>query len=413
MAGSKGKRNQHPMFKLGGVDIPFLILLFVLLAYGLVVVFSASIPTSIAEHNGDASYLFRRQLMYAGIGIVLMFAFSQANMYYAKFLSKIAYGVGMLLLVAVLFIDDPQFPGFHRWIRFGGFSIQPSEIMKFCLILILAAVMDKYHSRIIGRGNSNGSIANALRQKTGVNFYVPESVYPILLCGSLIVVPAFLVMLGNHNSGMILLMLVGVSMLFIGDFKKGWFITAAVVIVVAVAAIFILYETNPELLQQIDSKGRIWAWLDKDYSPRDARWQINNSLYAIGSGGLFGVGLGNSTQKYYYVSEPQNDMIFAILCEELGFVGAAAMLALFAALIYRGVVIGLKAKDRFSSYLAIGTVMQLGIQVVMNVAVATDLIPNTGIGLPFFSYGGTSLIIFLVEMGVVLAISRESRMVKK
>ena len=217
-------------------------------------------------------------------------------------------------------------------------------------------------------------------------------------------------LLGNHNSGAILILLIGVYMLFIGDFKKGWFITAAVVIVVGVAAIFILYRVDPDLIKQIDSKSRILSWLDKS---SDARWQINNALYAIGSGGLFGVGLGNSTQKYYYVPEPQNDMIFPIICEELGFVGATLVLVLFAALIWRGVTIGLKAKNRFSMYLAVGMIMLVGVQVALNVAATTDLIPNTGIGLPFFSSGGTSLAVFLGQMGILLSISRESRLVKK
>ena len=413
MPNIKNKKKRQPFVQFGSFDVPFLIILFVLLAYGLVVMYSASIPTSIAERGGDASAMFVRQLIWAAIGIVAMFLVSQINTWYLDRFSVFIYGGGILFLIAAFFFEDPQYPGFHRWIRIGSFSFQPSEAMKFCLILLLSSVMVTYHSRIIGKGNSRGAIAEAIRRKRGVNYFIPESMYPTLLCGALIVVPALLVLSGNHNSGAILLLLIGVCMLFIGDFKKGWFIAAAVVIGVGLAAIFLLYYADPELLAKIDTKGRILAWLDKSYSPRDARWQINNALYAIGSGGLFGVGLGNSTQKYYYVSEPQNDMIFSILCEELGLVGAALMLALFAALIWRGVEIGLKARSRFGMYLAVGIVMEVGVQVALNVAVATDLIPNTGIGLPFFSSGGTSLVVFLVQMGVVLAISRESRLVKK
>lgn len=413
MNGKQTERKKQGLWDLGGIDIPFLIILLVILAMGLIVVYSASIPTSIDEYGGDGSRMFRRQLLFAGIGLVLMLAVSQLNIYIVKRLTFVGYGVSLLLLVVVLFLHDPQYPDFHRWIRIGSFSIQPSEFMKFCLILALSYVMSKYHNQIIGRNNSNGAIADAVRKRTGRNIIIPESLYPTVVCGMLIVVPAFLVLLGNHNSGMILLMIIGVSMLFIGDFKKGWFITAGAVIVLAVVGIVLLYKLDPEFVTKIDTKGRILAWLDKSYSPKGLRWQINNALYAIGSGGLFGAGLGNSVQKYYYVSEPQNDMIFSILVEELGFFGAAVMLILFACLIARGVYIGVKAKDRFSSYVAIGCVMQIGIQVALNVAVATDTIPNTGISLPFFSHGGTSLAVLLVQMGVVLMISKHSRLIKK
>ena len=154
---------------------------------------------------------------------------------------------------------------------------------------------------------------------------------------------------------------------------------------------------------------RIIGWLDKDYEPTGARWQTNQSLYAIGSGGFFGTGLGGSTQKYMYVSEPQNDFIFAIVCEETGFFGAMMLLLLFTLLVWRGIVIGTTAKNRFGGLLAMGIVLQVGIQVILNIAVATDSIPNTGISLPFFSYGGTSLVIFMVQMGMVLSVSRSSR----
>ena len=158
---------------------------------------------------------------------------------------------------------------------------------------------------------------------------------------------------------------------------------------------------------------RIISWLDKDYSPTGERWQTNQALYAIGSGGLFGKGLGNSTQKYMYVSEPQNDMIFSIVCEELGFVGAVLIIGLFLLLVYRGVVIGLSAKSRFGALMAMGLVFQIGLQVVLNIAVATDSMPNTGISLPFFSYGGTSLVMLLAEMGIVMSVSRTGKINKK
>ena len=401
--------SRPPLFQFGGIDVPFLIILCVLLVFGLVMMYSASIPTSIAEYGGDASAMFINQLKFAGIGVVAMLVFSQVNTWYLKKYSVFIYVFGILLLIAAFFFDNPNYPDFHRWIIIGSFSFQPSELMKFFLILELSAVMETYHSQIISKARARSPLAVSIQKKAKF-IYISESMFPTLLCGGLILLPALLVLLGNHNSGAILILLIGVYMLFIGDFKKGWFITAAVVIVVGVAAIFILYRVDPDLIKQIDSKSRILSWLDKS---SDARWQINNALYAIGSGGLFGVGLGNSTQKYYYVPEPQNDMIFPIICEELGFVGATLVLVLFAALIWRGVTIGLKAKNRFSMYLAVGMIMLVGVQVALNVAATTDLIPNTGIGLPFFSSGGSLLAVFLGQMGILLSISRESRLVKK
>ncbi|MCM1115158.1 MAG: FtsW/RodA/SpoVE family cell cycle protein, partial [Clostridium sp.] len=165
--------------------------------------------------------------------------------------------------------------------------------------------------------------------------------------------------------------------------------------------------TAPQLLENY-AGDRIRAWLDKDFDPQGLRWQTNNSLYAIGSGGLFGVGLGNSKQKYMYVSEPQNDFIFSIVCEELGFVGAAIIIVLFAALVVRGFVIASRSHDRFGSLLVIGVAAQVGIQVGLNILVVTDTLPNTGIALPFFSYGGTSLMMLLFQMGVVLSVSRKA-----
>jgi cell division protein FtsW len=174
-----------------------------------------------------------------------------------------------------------------------------------------------------------------------------------------------------------------------------------------VALIVFIVITFPELLENY-AGARVKAWLDKDYDPSGARWQTNNSLYAIGSGGLFGTGLGNSKQKYLYVSQPQNDFIFSIVCEELGFVGAALIIILFAALVLRGLYIATKCSDRLGALLVIGIVSQIGVQVAFNIFVVTDFFPNTGIALPFFSYGGTAILMLLFEIGVVLSVSRKS-----
>ena len=217
-----------------------------------------------------------------------------------------------------------------------------------------------------------------------------------------------MVYLENHLSGTLLILAIGVTMMFMGEFKKHWFI----IIGVAAVVLIVFVVTNPEILEKY-AGARITAWLDKSYDPKGARWQTNNSLYAIGSGGLFGAGLGNSKQKHLFVSEPQNDFIFSIVCEELGFVGASIIILLFALLVWRGVVIGIHAKDRFGALTAIGIVFQVGMQTALNIGVVTDTLPNTGISLPFFSYGGTSLMMLLAEMGMVLSVSRYSKMPKK
>lgn len=234
-------------------------------------------------------------------------------------------------------------------------------------------------------------------------------------------------------------------MLFIGGVRGRWFVAGLSVVLVAVLVVCIPIGLDVKKLQNAEEqkaaaeeageefdmtpyeglatkqgfllKGyqreRIFGWLDKDYSPRDVRWQTNQGLYAIGSGGFFGKGLTNSTQKYSFVSEPQNDMIFSIVCEECGFVGAAIIILLFVFLVFRGVMIGLQSKTRFGMMLAMGLVFQVGIQMVLNIAVASDAMPNTGISLPFFSYGGTSLLMLLGEMGIVLSVSKDGRVKNK
>ena len=201
----------------------------------------------------------------------------------------------------------------------------------------------------------------------------------------------------------ILMFLIGATMMWVGgsDWKLFAFGAAVLIIVVVIVISF------PELLENY-AGDRTKGWPDKDYDPTGSRWQTNNSLYAIGSGGFFGVGLGNSKQKYLYVSEPQNDFIFSIVCEELGFIGAAAIIILFGALVARGFYIAARCHDKFGSLLIIGIVSQIGLQVALNIMVVTDTIPNTGIALPFFSYGGTAMLVLLFEVGVVLSVSRKA-----
>ena len=299
----------------------------------------------------------------------------------------------------------------HRWFKIMGIQFQPSEIAKFTLILVSAVIFDAYHRDMFSNKMSRGRFARMVDIK--YRRFIKESSFPTIAVVLLTGMFAALIYMENHLSGAVIIFLIGCVMMFLGGVRDRWFIIGVVGVLGAAALVcYIVMSTRDSgsggILQKYMGN-RIIGWLDKDYEPTGARWQTNQSLYAIGSGGFFGTGLGGSTQKYMYVSEPQNDFIFAIVCEETGFFGAMMLLLLFTLLVWRGIVIGTTAKNRFGGLLAMGIVLQVGIQVILNIAVATDSIPNTGISLPFFSYGGTSLVIFMVQMGMVLSVSRSSR----
>lgn len=400
------KRKNSPLNGLlanGSMDIPFFLLLIVIVSVGLVMLFSASYTYSYYNRDGDSTYIFRRQIIFTVLGLVGMYVVSRIRYEYFKVFAIIGavVSVGLLLLVLVL----PEYkPGFKRWINLGFTTFQPSEIAKIGLILILAFLLDKDYKGITGKIPSKSGIAKTIYDFTDGRLVLYKSTTSVIAYGMLIVVFAGLVYLENHLSGTVLMLAIGFVMLFLGEVKYKWFIAAGGVVLIAV----IVLVANPSILQDYMGE-RITAWLDKDFDPTGVRWQTNNSLYAIGSGGFLGTGLGQSKQKHLYVSEPQNDFIFAIVCEELGFIGAATIIVLFALLVYRGVYIGLRAKDRFGALLCMGIAFQIGIQVALNIAVVSDLIPNTGISLPFFSAGGTSIFILLCEMGMLLSVSRSMR----
>lgn len=376
-----GALTKSDILTLGGIDIPFFAITIALLTIGLVMLFSASYPYALNKY-GDSYYFFKRQLLFAIVGIVVMIIASKLNYKLLKIIEKPLFYVTILLLIVVLFyhtdVDD-----FKRWIPLGPLTLQPSDIAKFTIVLTLASYVSKNYK-------------NMKSPITGIA--IPLAII-LLFCG--------LIFFEHHLSCTILVFLIGASIMFAGGSNWKLFAFGAAVIV-AVAAVVILY---PNVLMNY-AGDRIVAWLDKSYEPLGARWQTNNSLYAIGSGGFFGVGLGNSKQKYLYVSEPQNDFIFSIVCEELGFIGAALIVFLFALLFIRGIKIAMKTEDKFASFLVIGIVAQVAIQTIFNIMVVTDTIPNTGIALPFFSYGGTALLMLMFEMGVVLSISRKSNQKK-
>lgn len=376
-----------PYAKKGKIDMPFFIMVMALLTVGLIMMFSASFVSALYNtQSHDSLYYIKRQLIFAVAGVVGMFIVSAIDYKLIRKLTLPLLGVTLALLVIVRLLRPVD--GVYRWINLGMFTIQPSEIAKFTIIAVLTHLIALHPDRM-------------------------NSFKYIAVLGGIIAIFVVMLMLEKHLSGTILIFAIGLCMLYAGGIwnKHKWAAPAIMLTGIAVLAflIFIIYK-HPEINEHAFI--RVKSWLDKDYDPLGARWQTNNSLYAIGSGGLLGSGLGQSMQKYLYVSEPQNDFIFAIVCEELGFIGAVLILGAFCMLIVRGVMIARSAKNSYGSLLTMGIVFQVGIQVILNVAVVTDTIPNTGISLPFFSYGGTSLLMLLLEMGVVLSVSRTARMEK-
>ena len=377
------------LFAKGGFDIIFLILVCVLLTVGVIMMFSASYITAKYSYksNYDPLYYLKRQVAFAIAGVVVMLIVSKINYNFFRKVAPLVFVVSFLLLIIVL-IHPATIEGkenFKRWLKVPGIgNIQPSEIAKFGLIIILAWSFER-HQKFI----------EASRAVTFVYFFVV-----FLFAG--------LVYMEDHLSGAILMAGIGLVMCFLGG--ADWRIYAFGIVIVGLAAIIVF--SNRDVFLKGYMAERINSWIEKDYDDVNARWQTNQSLFALGSGGFFGLGLGNSKQKYLYLPEPQNDFIFAIVGEELGFLGCTIILILFALLVWRGFAIALKSRSVFGRMLTMGIVIQVGLQVILNIMVVTDSMPNTGISLPFFSYGGSSLMMLLAEMGVVLSVSRSSRINK-
>ncbi len=375
-------RKKFRLFSVrSGMDLPFLFLTLVLVIIGLIMMFSASYAYASYHFSGDSYYFIKRQAVFAVIGVAVMIALSYFDYHHLhKFaIPVLLFSIALLGLVLVLHPINEV----HRWIVLGPFGqFQPSEIAKFAIILMFAHLIS----------------LNFSRMDTFRYGILPYLLILLPICGLLVKEP--------HISATIIVLLLGAVMLFIGGVKLRWFVGA---FGLAGAAMVYLVAFSGKLGYTSD---RIAGWLDPFSNASEQMiqntWQTRQSLYAIGSGGLLGLGLGQSRQKFLYLPEPQNDFIFAIVCEELGFIGALIIIILFAMLIWRGISISLHAQDKFGMLLGVGLVLQVGIQVVLNIAVVTNTIPNTGISLPFFSYGGTSLVILLAEMGIVLSISRTS-----
>jgi len=369
----KRKKNKT----LPHLDYELLILLLIIVILGTLMIFSASYPYA-QSHYDDGAYYIKRQLIFLIIGLITMCFMSRISIAFYKKISLTFYCICCVLLVIVLFGGFTEGVA-KRWLGIPGtpLSFQPSELMKLGIILVLSWYL-----------------CEKVDKKKG---FVKEIIFPgLFLFGA-----CALVLLEKHLSGTIIIALIGLCIMFISgaSIKKMSLVYGLSALVGGI--VFLL--TNSYALKRIES------FFNPNADVLSDKWQTTQGLYAIGSGGLFGLGFTNSRQKYSYVSEPQNDFIFTIWCEETGFVGAVILILLFLLLIRRGYIIALNANDRFSSLVAFGITSQIAIQTMLNMAVVTDLIPNTGISLPFFSYGGSSLVILLAEMGILLLISRYSR----
>ena len=369
----KKTKKHFSSFLNNSIDYTLLITVFLLLSLGLIMVLSASSPTALSEGTSSYAY-FIRQLVFAILGLVAMFAISKIDYRFYKKVYKLGYILAIVLLLAVLLIGKTV-NGAKRWIVItGALSFQPSEIVKLLMIILYAAVLTRDRDELPKFWK--GIVKHAL-------YLIPIAV---------------LLLLQPHLSATIVIAGVCVLMMVYAGCKLWKMIVPGLCVVIPALTYIII--TSPYRLK------RVTTFLDPWSDQLGDGWQVIQSLYAIGSGGLFGLGLGQSKQKYLYLPEPQNDFIFSVLAEEMGFIGCIFVIVLFGILIWRGILTAMKAPDMFGSLLAMGITTLLGLQVIINIAVVTSSMPATGMPLPFFSYGGTALFIILCEIGILLNISR-------
>ncbi len=363
----------------GGVDLPFALLSLLLLAVGVIMVLSASFARAYYDPGnttgGNATYYFVRQALFALCGVGVMFACSRFPMNFYRRISGIVMLVSLAMLVLVLVPGiGEKANNARRWINLKFTTFQPSEIAKIGVIMYFSVLVCKYKDKM-------RSI------KYGI---VPFATILGMIC--------FLLVLEPHMSAIIIILAIGLVMLFLGGLPLYWFIGGGAA---AGGLLAVGYALFPYV------RDRFSAWLNPFADMSGDGYQIVQSLYSIGSGGLLGKGLGASMQKYLYLPEEHNDFIFSIVAEELGFIGAMLILALFAMLIIRGYWLSIHARDRYSALVGAGITTHLAMQVILNVAVCTNSIPCTGISLPLFSYGGTALLLQMAELGIILSLSRD------
>ena len=365
-------------------DMIFALSVVLVTLYGTLMVFSAGTAYAEARYN-DSFYFVKKQTIWLLLGFAVMYIASHIEPNIYRKYTPYLYGITLFLLVLVLIVGFVG-NGAQRWISIGPLTIQPSEIAKLTMIMMLSWYFAKYEK-------------NATDRRSRRNVFLYGTFFPCLIMA----VPILLVMLQKHLSCIIILGMIGLLLIFASGIDPRYISAFCAVGVIGVTCLALFTDYT---------KDRITVWQDPEAYKLTGGWQTLQGLMAIGSGGLFGVGYGESVLKHCYVSEPANDMIFAILCEELGLAGAILALLLFAFLIGRGCKIAMRAPDGFTRLLVLGICIKMAVQVLLNVAVVTNTIPNTGISLPFFSYGGSSLIMLFFEMGIILSVSRYSKIAK-
>ena len=358
----------------GKMDLTFLFLLLIILTVGLIMLFSASYIFA-NTYYGNSYYFITKQAGFALFGVLVMLAVSKIDYHFIRKFALPFYIIMVVFLIVMLILPPMvKGTGVKRWFSIGPINFQPSEFAKFAIILLLSHLI-----------SANQKLMKTFR-------------FGVLGLGLLVGLVCILVVLEPHLSATVLIFLIGAVMMIVGGMKLRYIFGALGVAAIGVAVLLsgvIKYAQD-----------RITFWLNPWAAPVGEGYQTIQSLLSIGSGGWLGRGLGQSRQKYLWVPEPHNDFIFAIVCEELGVIGAMIIIALFCLLMWRGFVIAMKAPDKFGSLLALGLTFQVALQMTLNILVVTNTIPNTGISLPFFSYGGTSLVILLFEMGIILSVSR-------
>ncbi|MBQ8278276.1 MAG: cell division protein FtsW [Roseburia sp.] len=371
MARQQGKQKKNKPLRYYDYSLLFLIIF--LLCFGLVMLYSTSSYYGFTRFD-DSAYYVKKQLFATGLGIVVMFVLSMIPYQFWMKFASFGYIVAFGLCVAVIFVGR-EAGGQSRWLQIGPLSFQPSELAKLAMILFLATVIYK-------APKSLGTWQNLLK----IGLMSAPMIAPILY---------------NNLSTAIIIAGIVVCMLFVASHKSRYFIILGAVGVVAVALVIMLAISGSDGGYRLE---RVQIWLNPE--AHEKGYQTLQGLYAIGSGGLFGKGLGESMQKLGFIPEAQNDMIFSVICEELGLFGAVCVIILFILVIWRLMIIANNAQDLFGSLLVVGVMSHLSIQVILNIAVVTNTIPNTGISLPFISYGGTSILFLLAEIGLALSVAR-------
>lgn len=368
----------------GGIDMWFLLWAMLLVCLGAIMCYSASaVYAEQVEGVNPTQYLWD-YIKFAVIACAVTVPFVIfSRPWHWKIFGAAVYFVSVVLLLLVPIVGVAEEGSVaQRWLDLGFISLQPSEIAKTALVFMLALYMAKYEKKISTYGKFTGCFKHGF-------------IFPMIIIGII----CLLVAVERHISGVMILGLMGVAIMFLGGTRPRYLIIFMGLI--AVAFVFLVFVSSY-------AQERLDIWVNPEKDPTGSGWQTLQGLYAIGSGGFFGLGLGFSRQKFGYVSQPQNDFVFTIVCEELGFIGAVLVILLFALLIWRGIRIGQHAPDKFSALVVWGLTFKIALQVLLNIAVVTNMIPNTGITLPFFSAGGTSLMIQIFEIGIILAISRFS-----